>query len=155
LNDDRPILRIESGSDFLELDATIEEEPTLQSLGDAYVTVIVQAGGFGGRNDLWVQREQIEEFVAQLAALDRNLSGEARLSAPSPDELELVVRAVTSRGHVALCGTTRYFIQRENGRYWHAVSFGFEFEPSQIATALRHSWLSRYASDESPATLRG
>jgi len=149
LNRDQTSVRFESHEDFLEMEATIEEDASLQSLGDAYVTVLVQASGFRGHNDLWVQRESLEAFVTQLDALNRNLSGEARLSGISPDELELVIRAVTSRGHVAISGSTDYFIQSDNGRHWHSVSFGFEFEPGQMTTALWHSWLSRYASDTS------
>lgn len=146
---DSAMLRFERHGDLFEMGATIEEDASLQSKGDAYVTVLVQSGRFRGHNDLWVQREALRDFAAQLAALDRDLSGEARLSGVSPDELELVVRAVTSRGHVALSGRTGYFIQGDHGRYWHSVSFGFEFDPGQLSGVLRHSWLARYAAGSS------
>jgi hypothetical protein len=114
--------------------------------GDAYVQIAVRSNGFVGHNDLWLQREQLAQFAKQLVALDRTLKGEATLSSISPNELEVTVRSVSSRGNVAVQGSTGYFVQGENAHFWHSVSFGFEFEPGQLAAALKESWLRQYVA---------
>ena len=110
-----PLLRFEAHGHWLELAASIEQDTSLQSLGDAYVQVSLHSEGFAGYNNLWLQREQIAQFAKQLATLDRILKGEARLSSISPNELGLTVRAVSSRGNVAVLGSTGYLVRGENG----------------------------------------
>jgi hypothetical protein len=56
------------------------------------------------------------------------------------------VHSVTSRGHIAVSGKTGYLIQHESGGFWHSVEFGFEFDPSQLASATKLAWVSRYAA---------
>jgi len=142
--DDESALRFGTQDNFVEITASVEGDPSLPSFGDARLSILVDSNGFTGRNNLWVQREGLIAFATQLAKVDRTLAGDAKLSSISPDELELVVRAVSSRGHIAVVGSTGHRLQGENSSYQHAVSFGFEFEPSQLSVALRHSWLSQY-----------
>lgn len=139
-------LRFQGQGQSLEIDASIEADGSLQSLGDAYATVSVRSSGFTGHNDLWLHQEAIALFARQLAELDRSLKGEAKLSSISPNELELLVRAVSSKGHVAVSGATGYWVQSENAEFWHSVSFGFEFEQVQLSEALRGSWLRQYVA---------
>ncbi|MDR1850111.1 MAG: hypothetical protein LBQ75_08725 [Zoogloeaceae bacterium] len=142
-------LRFQGQGHSFEIGASIEEEISRQVLGDvsAYVYVSVSSNGFIGHNDLWLAHEEIAQFARQLGELNQSLKGEAKLSSISPNELELVVRAVSSRGNVAVTGNTGYWVKSENAMFWHSVSFGFEFEPGQLSEALQGSWLRQYVSN--------
>lgn len=59
MNDSRSKRRFENGGGSLELDAAIEEEASLQPPGNACATSLVQAGGLGGHDDLWVRRSKL------------------------------------------------------------------------------------------------
>jgi hypothetical protein len=140
------ILRFSDGQNFFEMGVAIEEDRSLQNYGDAYVTVKAQSEGFNGHNDLWVLGTALAAFCHSLVQLNRSLKGEAALESISPRELELKVRSVTSRGNLAVEGSTGYHIQGRNGQsYWHAVSFGLEFEPSQLSAAIELPWVQKYA----------
>ncbi len=137
-------LRFQGQDHSLEIDATIEKDDSLPSSGDACVQVSVRSSGFVGHNDLWLHHSDLTEFARQLVELDRTLKGEAKLTSISPNELELIVRSVSSRGNLALSGSTGYWVQSENTRFWHAVSFGFEFETGQLSEAINGTWLVHY-----------
>ena len=141
---DESVLRFGTHENFVEVGAVVERDLTLQSHGDVRLLVLVRSNGFSGHNDLWVQRDALIAFAAQLAGLDSLLSGKAKLSSISPGELELVIRSVSTRGHIGVAGSTGYRIQSENATYQHSVSFWFEIEPSQLSAALQRSWLSQY-----------
>jgi hypothetical protein len=138
-------LLFSSGEDHLELTVAPETDASLQSFGDAYVTVQVCSNGFAGHDDLWVLRESLGSFCKSLIALERTLRGEARLESASPNELDLRVASVSSRGNVAVSGKVGYRVSRENSEHWHSVEFGFEFEPSQLSNAASLPWVRQYA----------
>lgn len=138
-------LRLTNAGDFIEMSVAIEEDEKLQSNGDVYVTLKIQSEGFSGHNDLWVIADQMRKFASVLVALERNLRGEVKLESVSPNELSLKVFSVSSRGNVAVQGSTGYEVGRENRSFWHSVSFGFEFEPSQLLHAVQLPWVQRYA----------
>jgi hypothetical protein len=138
-------LLLQGHENSIEISASIEEDASMPSLGDAYVQIAISSSGFMGHNDLWIQSDELRQFCAGLAALDRTLRGEAKLSSMSPDELELTIRSVSLRGHLAVSGKTGYLVRSENTETWHSISFGFEFEPSLLSRALTDSWLRNYA----------
>jgi hypothetical protein len=137
-------LHFRSPGHSLDVDADIAGDASLQSYGDAHVRLVLDSGGFAGRNVAWLRREDLERFADRIAALDRAAEGEATLASMSPHALELAVRAVASRGHVALSGSTGHLVRTEHAQFWHAVSFGFEVERGQLSQALAGSWLGRY-----------
>jgi len=139
------ILRLQNIDDFFEMGVAIEEDHTLQNFGDAYITIKVQSHGFVGHNDLWVTGNAFASFCRSLLALEKSLSGEAVLESISPKKLKLRIRSISSRGHLAVEGETGYQIHGENGLYWHSVSFGIEFEPSQLTKAVKLPWVQRCA----------
>jgi hypothetical protein len=139
------MLRFDSHDDFVEVDLAMQETDDPPSRDDAYVTVRVSSAGFTGHNDLWVLAPVLQSFCQALTALESNRRGEAVLESISPDELRLVVRSVDSRGHMAVEGSTGYHVQRESTRPWHAVRFGFEFDPSQLEKAVNTEWVRRNA----------
>lgn len=138
-------LLLQGHENSIQISASIEEDASLSSLGDAYVQISISSSGFKGHNDLWIQSDELRQFYVDLAALDRTLRDEAKLTSMSPDELELTIRNVSSRGHLAVSGKTGYLVRSENTETWHSVSFGFEFEPSLLSRALTDSWLEHYA----------
>ena len=142
----KSMLRFWQGENHFELAVSPEEDASLQSYGDAYVTVEVRSSSFRGHNDLWVSGESLRGFCRALVALEASRRGAAELESISPDELRLKVHSVSSRGHVAVSGKTGYLIQHESGGFWHSVEFGFEFDPSQLSTATMLPWVSRYAA---------
>jgi|GEM_PF-2402997 len=139
-------LRFRQGENYFELFVMPEEDPALQNYGDAYATVDICSNGFRGRNDLWVSAASLREFCQALIMLEATRRGAAELESISPDELNVKVHSTTSRGHVAVSGKTGYLIQHENGGFWHSIEFGFEFDPSQLASATKLPWVSRYAT---------
>ena len=90
--------------------------------------------------------ESLRGFCRASVALEASRRGTAELESISPDELHLKVHSITSRGHVAVSGKTGYLIQHDSGGFWHSVEFGFEFDPSQLASATKLPWVSRYAA---------
>ena len=120
-----------------------QEDGELPSRGDAYVTVRISSNGFSGHNDLWVSSESIRSFCRNLIRLEESRTGETILKSISPGELHIKVFSTSSRGHMGIEGTTGYSIQTENSRFNHSVSFGFEFDPSQLVQAVRVDWVKR------------
>lgn len=135
-------MKIESGNNHLVLEVSVEEDDTLPSYGDAYVTISVHSNGFSGKNDLWVGAEELQEFCASLVKLEKKRKGEASLSSISPGELNLKIYSVDSLGHLAIKGTTGY----EVANIPHSLTFGFEFEPSQLVKAVASPWVKQNAA---------
>lgn len=144
-------MRFDSQDDFVEIELATQETADLPSQGDAYLTVRVSSRGFTGHNDLWVLAAALRSFCQSLVALERDRRGEAVLDSVSPDELRIVVRSIDSRGHMAVEGSTGYRVQRDNSRPWHSVTFGFEFDPSQLLRAVSVDWVRRNADQSASA----
>ncbi|TLS69221.1 hypothetical protein FEF65_01695 [Mariprofundus erugo] len=135
-------MKIENGNNYLELEVSLEEDETLPSYGDAYVIISVNSNGFSGKNDLWVSAEGLQEFCASLVKLEKERIGEATLSSISPGELDLKIYSVDSLGHLAVAGTTGYEVTNMH----HSLTFGFEFEGSQLVKAVALPWVKRNAA---------
>ena len=140
------LLRFDDKDDYFEMALAIEEEDDLPSRGDAYIAIAVRSAGFEGRNDLWVTGAALCGFCKALVALEEARTGEATLKSVSPGELELRVCSVSSGGHVAVAGSTGYEVQRQDAMFLHSVSFGFQFDPSQLVTAAKLEWVKSYAA---------
>lgn len=139
------MLRFAQGDSFLEMDVSVVEDASLHSVSGAVVVLRVRSSGYAGENDLWVHTEALRQFAICLVELERSLRGETRLTSMSPNELDLKVFAASSRGHLAVHGTTGRLIQGESQASWHSVSFGFEFEPSQLSAAVAEPWVRQNA----------
>lgn len=109
--------------------------------GDALLGVRMQSSDFTGSTEVWVLREQLHQFCACLIALNGSLRGEASLESISPKELELKVLSVSSRGHIAIEGKVGRYAYGPERMYWHSAAFGFEFEQTQLAQAVRVPWV--------------
>lgn len=139
------MLRFSDRDNFFEMEVPLVEDGSVQSVSGAVVVLRVSSNGFSGMNDLWVHSESLASFAASLVALERSLRGEAKLESMSPNELELRVFAASSRGNLAVQGSTGQHVQGENQSSWHAVSFGFEFPLSQLSSAIAEPWVRRNA----------
>ena len=133
-------LQFSGGANFVKLVVLSEAR------GDAKVTVQVQSAGFIGQSELWIQN--VRAFCISLAALNQTLRGKASLASVSdrPDEkLDLQIASADLLGHVAIFGSTGYYVWTSPPvrNYWHAVHFGFEFEPQQLAAAVATPWVQR------------
>ena len=116
------------------------------SPGDVRLSVTVQSHGFTGGTDVWVMRAELNAFTRALNAVNMSLAGSATLRSVSPDELDLRVVAVSSRGHLAAQGSLGYHVYEREAMYWHSVTFGFEFEPSQLEAAVKAKWGGKSAA---------
>src|SRR5215471_5019704 len=141
------MLRFESDSheDFVEIHLVDQEADELPSKGDAYLSIQVSSAGFSGHNDLWIDGATMHSFCKGLVGLERERRGEAIIKSISPEELSLSVHSVGRRGHMAIEGSTGYQVQREDFLPWHSVQFGFQFDPSQLVSAIRLDWIKRYS----------
>jgi hypothetical protein len=144
------MLRFENRHDFVEVDLVSRETADLPSQGDVYLSIRISSAGFVGHNNLWVLGRAIHEFCQALIGLERDLCGEAVLESIMPKELRLIVRSIDSRGHMLVEGSTGYEVQRENSRPRHSVTFGFEFDPSQLGAAGNVEWVQRIAEAQGP-----
>lgn len=141
------MIKLIDKNNYVEIDIVNSEDDNLQSHGDAYVTVVISSNGFSGHNDLWVFHSSLQSFCRNLIRLEADRKGEATLESISPDELILKVFSVNSRGHMGVKGITGYSIQCENSSFNHSVSFGFEFDPSQLVDAIHVDWVKRYGAE--------
>lgn len=135
------MLRFSSGDSFLEMEVPLVEDVSVHSVSGAVVVLRVRSNGYSGMNALWVHAPDLKAFASGLVQLERSLRGEARLVSMSPNELELRVYAASSRGRLAVHGTTGQLVQGENKSFWHSVTFGLEFEPGQLSNAISEPWV--------------
>ena len=139
------MLRFSNGDNFFELEVPLVEDVSVHSVNGAVVVLRVQSNGYSGMNDLWVHAPDLSKFASALVQHERSLRGEARLVSISPNELELRVLAASSRGHLAVHGSTGQLVRGENQECWHSVSFGFEFELGQLSSAITEPWVRHVA----------
>lgn len=137
-------LNFSNKNNVLVIESLSEEVNGLLSNSDLYVGVRVMSNGFTGANDLWLYAPDIHRFCNALRQLEETRSGEAKLASISPGELELTVKSIDSRGHMAVVGKTGYEIIGENGSFTHSVEFGFEIDPSQLVMALRNDLVKQF-----------
>ena len=142
------LLRFADITDYFEMGLADQERSEASGLGDAYLTIQVQSAGFVGHNDLWVSAESIQAFCSALVRLERERRGEAVIESTVEGELLLKVASVSRSGQMAVSGITGYEVQRSNTLQWHAVHFGFEFDPSQLVKAVAIDWIAANAGTD-------
>ena len=142
------MIRFHDQKDYFELELTMQEVGGTPAEGDAYMTVKIDSAGFRGHNDLWVDARALRRFCTDLLHLAAKRRGSAKIEGMSPNEMEIVVRSIDYSGHMVVEGTTGYEVQREHGTRRHSVTFGFEFDPSQLNEVERVSWLTHNAEQD-------
>jgi hypothetical protein len=140
-------------NNYLKIDLlSLEDDKTLPSYEDARIMISVSSNEFFGKNASWVSAKSFKEFCSNLIALEKNRFGEAALKSMSQDELDLKIFSIDSLGHIGIKGLIGHNIFSENISFHHCIKFGFEFDPSQLITAVKESWVKQYAGP-STATL--
>lgn len=94
--------------------------------------------GFCGSNrSIWFSREELEKFIGELEALEKNRRGAARLTAMSPEEFSLSVSVDDSAGHTYCHVAISRQIFDFGRRLAQNVSGSFATDPSALASMLR------------------
>ena len=103
----------------------------------------MSSNGFSGQNDLWVLLESLSYFCRSLIALERTLKGEALLESISLGELNLQIFSIDPLGHMGVRGKTGFKVFNGPDLFPHSVTFGFEFDPSQLVKAAKVDWVKK------------
>jgi hypothetical protein len=85
----------------------------------------------------WLEWPDLEAFLAELATLVREFKGEAKLYAMSPEDFELVVANLDSRGHFGITFAIGSRVHTENGQFQCGLRGGLEVELSQVEALLQ------------------
>ena len=141
------MIRFEDHKNFFELDLAMQETQDLPSKGDGYITIRVNSNGYSGHNDLWVSSESLRCFCCGLVDLEKKRKGEALLESISPGELYLQIFSVDSLGHIGVRGKTGFEVINGTDLFPHSVTFGFEFEPSQLVKAIKVDWVKKNVAE--------
>jgi hypothetical protein len=97
----------------------------------------------GGYEQIWVETEEIEGFLAALTVLEETRTGEACLFSLSPEEFEFRISPINFRGHLQADVKLNVWNSFEN-RSAEIVTLtgGFEFDPglfSQFVNSFRYN----------------
>jgi len=142
------MIRFDNHNNYFELDLATQEKEDLPSKGDAYVTIKLSSNGFSGQNDLWVLSESLFYFCRSLIALEKTRKGEALVESISPGELNLQIFSIDSLGHMGVRGKTGFKVFNGTDLFPHSVTFGFEFDPSQLVKAAKVDWVRKNAAEQ-------
>jgi hypothetical protein len=85
----------------------------------------------------WLEWPDVQAFLSELGALVRDAKGEAKLFAMSPEDFELVVASLDSRGHFGVTFSIGSRLHSENGQFQCSLHGGLEVEYSQIESMQR------------------
>ena len=144
------MIRFHDQTDYFELDLATQEGRGTPAEGDAYMTLKIVSAGFEGHNDLWVDSRSLQKFCRDIIELATKRQGSATIEGISPNELEITVRSIDRSGHMVVEGFTGYEVQRERGTRRHSITFGIEFDPSQLNEVERVPWVKQNAESGSP-----
>lgn len=135
-------MKIENGSNYLEIEVQLETDSSLPSCGDALIGIAVSSNGYSGKNQVWVAKQELDLFAASLKELEKIRKGEAVLNSMSPDELSLKVYSYDSVGHMAVEGITGHQVIG-SVTFKHSVRFGFIIDSEQLVKLSKASWLNQ------------
>jgi hypothetical protein len=98
------------------------------------LSVRIEAHGFSGQYDrVWIGADEFDRFLAALRELEATRGGVAAMEALSPEEFWLAVGAADGSSSLIVEGQLGRWVF---ARYWHSVTFGFEFCPSLLGQAV-------------------
>ena len=131
-------LRTANGELSLKLlHATPAQSPTQP---DLHVEISATVGTFSVRESrAWLEWPDVEAFISELATLVREVKGEAKVYAMSPEDFELVVANLDSRGHFGINFTVGSRLHTDNGQFQCGLRGGLEVDLGQVEALLQ--WL--------------
>lgn len=116
----------------LEIEAAQWSAPPIPGADhDLLLIVHVEAHGFAGTTDVWIDRQAWHDFLRALSDLDRARRGSATLE--SPGELELTFESTDRAGHMAVRG----LVGVRSGHHSVALTFSrIRFDPTFLPSVL-------------------
>ncbi len=85
----------------------------------------------------WLEWPDVEAFISELTTLVREVKGEAKLYAMSPEDFGLVVANLDSLGHFGINFAVGSRIHTGNGQFKCGLRGGLEIELSQVEALLQ------------------
>lgn len=124
------------------LHATPERSPSQPDL-HVEISAIVPAYSAQGVR-AWLAGPNVQAFMAELSVVVRDIKGEAKLCAMSPEDFERVVASLDSRGHFGINFAVGSRLYTDNGQFRWGLRGGLEVELSQVEALLQ--WFHVVAS---------
>lgn len=107
---------------------------------DLHVEVSATVGAYSVQGvKIWLEWPGIEAFISELIVLVRELKGEAKLFAMSPEDFQLVLSNLDTLGHFGLNFAVGSRCQTGNSQIQCGLQAGLEVELSHLKLLLQ--WL--------------
>jgi hypothetical protein len=136
-------LRTVNGELSLELLDATPAQGSLQP--DLHVEISAAVNAYAAREvRAWLEAPAVETFMTELATLVRESQGQAKLQAMSPEDFELVVANLDSRGHFGISFVVGSRLRTDNGQFACSLRAGLEVELGQVEGLLQ--WLRAAAN---------
>lgn len=105
---------------------------------DLHVEISATVGVYSVQGvKVWLEWPDIEAFISELTVLVRELKGEAKLFAMSPDDFQLVLSNLDTLGHFGLNFAVGSRCQTGNGQIQCSLQAGLEVELSHLELLLQ------------------
>lgn len=105
---------------------------------DLYVEVSATVGAYSVQGvKVWLEWPDIEAFISELTVLVRELKGEAKLFAMSPEDFQLVLSNLDTLGHFGLNFAVGSRCQIGNAQFQCGLQAGLEVELSHLELLLQ------------------
>lgn len=105
---------------------------------DLHVEVSATVGAYSVQGvKVWLEWSDIEAFISALTALVRQLKGEAKLFAMSPEDFHFRLSNLDALGHFELNFAVSSRYQAGNGHFQCGLQAGFEVELSHLELLLQ------------------
>lgn len=129
---------IKQNDDFVELTVGEVVPADRPGAGDVRATLDVACEGFTGRTDqVWIERDELAGFLAELRDLAQTGQGAAELTSMSPGELRLRVFALDQAGHLAVEGEIARLTYRDPALREMRLGFSFGLASEQLPGIVR------------------
>lgn len=105
---------------------------------DLHVEFSANVGRYTARDvRAWLRWPDVKAFLSSLDQIVRDLRGEAILYAMSPQDLQLTVKPLDSKGHLGLTFLVSSGLRTDNGHFACSLNGGLEIELGQAEALLQ------------------
>ncbi len=139
-------LRIANQNNFFEMSLDPNQGISGRGFEDYRVEIEVHSNQFSAKTHCHLDGPDFVNFLRGLISLDQSRNGETSLESISPDGLKLRMFSTTRMGHMAIEGSLSHSFMGERVNFPHSLSFGFEFDPSELVKIAGYSWVKALAS---------
>jgi hypothetical protein len=138
--------RISSQNNFLEISLDPNQGIAGRRFEDYRIEIEVCSSQFSAKTHCHIAGSDLVSFFRGLISLEQSRGGEVTLESISPDSFKLRLFSTTRMGHMAIEGSLSHSFMGERLMLPHSLSFGFEFDPSELAKIVGYSWVRALAS---------